>query len=110
MTPPSNNKEVCLFVCLVNYYRDMWYRRSRLLNPLTALTSPKVRFKWADVEQKTFDDIKCTVAHDTLLSYPDFNKRFGIHTDIIDSQLGATISHNGKPITFYSRKLTETQM
>ena len=39
----------------------------------------------------------------------DFNERFGIHTDARDYQLGAVTSQDGKPITFYSRKLTETQ-
>ena len=68
-----------------------------------------MKFKWTDVEQKSFDDIKCTVSHDTLLLYLDFNKRFDIHTDAINYQLGAVIIQNGKPIAFYSRKLTETQ-
>ena len=48
--------------------------------------------------------------HDTLLAYPYFNKRFDIHTDARNYQLVSVISHNGKPIGFYSRKLTETKM
>ena len=68
---------------------------------------PKVNFKWTNVEQKAFDDIKRAVAHDTLLAYPDFNKRFDIHTYASNHQLGAVIIHNGKPITFYSRELTK---
>ena len=62
----------------------MWDRRSHLLQNLTALKSNKVRFKWTDVEKKSFDDIKCAIAHDTLLAYPYFNKLFGIHTDTSD--------------------------
>ena len=87
----------------------MWYIRSYLVHTLTALTSPKVKFKWTDVEQRLFDDIKHTVFHDTLLKYPDFNKCFDIHMDAINYQLGEVISQDGKPIAFYSRKLTETQ-
>ena len=56
------------------------------------------------MEQKAFDDIKRTVAHDNLLAYPDFNKHFDIHTDASDYQLGELIIQNGKPIAFYSRK------
>ena len=84
MTPPKNTREVHAFLGLLNYYRDMWAIRSHLLNPLTSLKSPKVKFKWNDVEQKLFDDIKCTVYHENLLAYPDFNKRFYIHTDSSD--------------------------
>ena len=84
MTLPKNTREVHAFLGLLNYYRDMWAIRSHLLNPLTSLKSPKVKFKWNDVEQKSFDDIKCTFYHENLLAYPDFNKRFYIHTDSSD--------------------------
>ena len=53
-----------------------------------------------------FNEIKQVVAHDTLLIYPDFNKRFDIHRDASELQLGAGIIQDGKPIAFYSRKLT----
>ena len=95
---------------IVNYYRDMWAKRTHLLHPLTALTSHKVRFKCTDLEQKLFDYIKRAVSQDILLVYPYFNERFDIHTDAINYELGAAISHNGKTIAFYSRKLTGPQI
>ena len=55
MNPTKNTKEVCAFMGIVNYYRDMGYRGSHLLHTLTALTSPKVKFKWTDMEHKVFD-------------------------------------------------------
>ena len=69
----------------------------------------KVKFKLIGVKQKAFDDIKYIIAHNTLLSYTDFNKRFDIHTDDINYQTGAFIIHSGKPINFYSRKLRGSQ-
>ena len=99
--PPKNTKEVREFIDIVNYYTNMWDIRSHLLHSLTEITSPKVKCEWTEVEQKEFDDIKRTVAHDTLLAYTDFNKRFYIHLDAIYSQLGSVISQNGKTITFY---------
>jgi hypothetical protein len=56
-----------------------------------------------------FETIKRLIARDTLLAYPDFNKKFTIHTDASDFQLGAVISQEGKPLAFYSRKLTSAQ-
>ena len=44
MKPPKNTKEVRVFIGIFNYYRDMWYKRSHLIHPLTALTSHKVKF------------------------------------------------------------------
>ena len=65
MIPTNNTKEAHAFKGAVNYYRDIWTRPSHLLHTLTALTPPKVKFKWNDVEQKAFYDIKCTVVHNT---------------------------------------------
>ena len=107
--PPKNMKQLWEFIGIINYYRDMWARQSHLLHPLTALMLPKVDFKWTDVEQKVFDEIKCTVARKTLRAYPYFNKRFDIHTDVSNHQLGSVIIQEGKTIAFYSGKLTETQ-
>ena len=59
----------------------MWARFSHLLQTLTVLTTNKVKFKWTNVEQKVFDDLKRVVARSTLLAHPDFNKRLDIHTD-----------------------------
>ena len=58
MTPPENQKQVRSFIGLVNYYIDMWSKRPHLLQPLTVLTSKKVKFKWTVVEQKEFDETK----------------------------------------------------
>ena len=52
MTPPKNQKQLISFIGLVNYYKYMWAKQSHLLQPLTALTSHKVKFKWTFVEKK----------------------------------------------------------
>ena len=39
MTPTKNKKQVRMFIGMINYYMDMWSRRSHLLHPLTSLTS-----------------------------------------------------------------------
>ena len=61
------------------------------------------------LEQYAFDKIKRIVARDTLLTYPDFNENFKIHTDARNLKLGAVILQNVKPISFYGRKCTESQ-
>ena len=39
----------------------------------------------------------------------NFNNEIKIHTNAIDFELGAVISHKGKPIAFYSIKITDAQ-
>ena len=87
----------------------MWPRRSHTLASLTRSTSIKRKFKWAQVEQETFNKINRIVTHDTLLTYPYFNETFKNHTDASTFKLGAVISHKVKPIGFYSRRLTDAQ-
>jgi len=43
---PKTQKELRSFIGVVNYYRDMWVRRSHVLAPLAALTSKTTKWKW----------------------------------------------------------------
>ena len=73
LAPPTNRKGVRRFIGLVNYYRDMWGKRSETLAPLTALTSINVKWKWSDAEQNAFDTMKRIMARETILAYPKFD-------------------------------------
>jgi hypothetical protein len=53
--------------------------------------------------------MKRIISREVLLSYPDFSKTFVIHTDASNTQLGAVISQDNRPIAFYSRKLNLAQ-
>ena len=101
--------EVRQFIGVVNYYCNMWARRSHKLAPLDKITSNKVKFKWTKIEQDDFDKIKWIVSRDTLLPFAGYNEEFKIHTNAINFQLVAVISQKGKPIAFYSIKLTDYQ-
>ena len=92
MVPPTSGKEVRKVIGVINYYHDMWPRRSHALALLSKLTSIKSNFKWTELEQDAFDEIKRIAARDTLLIYPDFNETFKIHIDARTLQLGAVKS------------------
>ena len=86
----------------------MWPRRSHTLPPSTKLTYIKSKFKWTQVKQDAFKKIKHIVDRDTLLTYPDFNETFEVHTNASAFQLGAVIIHKVKPINLYSIKITSS--
>ena len=106
---PRNRKELRSFIGIVNYYRDMWIKRSHVLAPLAGLTSTKSKWVWGPKQEAAFSMAKRIIAEEVMLAYPDFNKPFVIHTDASHYQLGAVISQEGKPIAFYSRKLNPAQ-
>ena len=87
---------------MINFYRDMWQKRSDLLTPLTAITSKNVKYDWKYEHQKCFDAIIHVIGREVLLAYPDFNAPFEIHNDASKPQIGTVIYQKGKPIPFYS--------
>ena len=108
MQQPTNLKQLRSFIGALNYYRDMWPRRAHLLAPLTELTGKK-HFEWKDTHTATFQKLKDMISTDTMQHYPDPNKPFHVYTDASDYQLGAAIKQNGRPVAFYSRKLSAAQ-
>ena len=93
---PKNRRELRGFIGTVNYYRDMWIKRSHVLAPLAALTSKNVKWEWGPKQQAAFNMAKRIMAREVMLAYPDFTKPFQIHTDASHYQLGAVILQEGK--------------
>ena len=107
---------------MVQYYRDLWARRSDMLAPLTSLVgecgqtkvskakgTKKVPWHWDEVHQKAFDHVKATITKEVVMAYPDFSKVFEIYTDASSKQLGAVITQDNRPIAFFSRKFSPEQ-
>jgi hypothetical protein len=106
---PKNQRQLRHFLGMVNFYRDVWRRRSHILAPLANLVGKGVKWKWGPEQQAAFEEMKRVISKETLLNYPDFNKTFHIYTDASDYQLGGVIMQEGKPLAFYSRKLNNAQ-
>jgi hypothetical protein len=109
MVRSTTREELRRFIGVVNYYREMWVRRSELLAPLTSMTSKNAKFNWTDEHQKLFENIKKIICREVMLTFPVFSKPFHIYTYASDKQLGAVITKDEKPIVFYSRKLNSAQ-
>ena len=68
------------FFKMVQFNRDMWNRRSRVIAPLTDLVGKgKWELQWTDIYQETFDDIKRIMTKETIISNPKFDRLFGVH-------------------------------
>ena len=59
--------------------------------------------------QKAFDKMCALMTVNTLAAYPDHNKWFDISTDASDFQLGACIVQEGRPVAYFSYKLSKSQ-
>ena len=107
--PPKNARQLRHFLGMVNYYRDMWKRRSHILAPLTKLCGKGATWTWDTLQISAFEEIKRVMSEETIFKYPDFENPFHIYTDASDYQLGAVIMQDDKPLAFYSRKLNSAQ-
>ncbi len=59
--------------------------------------------------QQSFNKMCLLMAADALAAYPNHNKRFDVYTDASDFQLGACIIQEGRPVAYFSQKLTKSQ-
>ncbi len=59
--------------------------------------------------QKAFDKMRLLMAADALAAYLDHNKRFDVYTDASDFKLGGCIIQEGRPVAYFSQKLTKSQ-
>ena len=88
----------------------MWCKRAHILASLTKLCLTKVNLEWTNIENDYFIEMKKILGRDFILYYLNFSERFIINTDDSKMQLGGVIIQNGKPIYFWSHKLTPDQI
>ena len=96
---PTSTKHVRSFVGLVNYYKDMWPKRTHFLSHLTDVCSTRKKFVWTDIQEHAFQSIKRLVSEDVMLRFPNHKEPFQIFTDASNYQIGESIKQNKVPIT-----------
>ena len=106
---PKNIRDVRSFIGAVTFYRELFPKRSDVLQPLHELTAKGKKFEWTSRHQAAFDKAKAILASDVFVRYPDHNKPFHVYTDASDYQLGAVIMQEGMPVAYYSKKLSTAQ-
>jgi hypothetical protein len=72
--PPKNTKQLKMFLGMINFYRNLWPKRSETLAPLNKIASKhgKLNWKWGNEQQKAFKKAKDMLSKEARLSYPDF--------------------------------------
>jgi phospholipid-translocating ATPase len=94
INPPSTVKELRHFLRMIQYYRDMWVKRSEMLAPLSNLVGECGETKTTR-KNKVKRDLgtgiqsikqyltmsKLPIAKEVVLAYPDFLKPFDIYTN-----------------------------
>jgi hypothetical protein len=63
-------------------------------------------FAWRDSQEVAFSTLKDKLTQAPLLQLPDFNKVFELECDASGIGLGAVLLQEGKPVAYFSEKLS----
>jgi hypothetical protein len=65
-----------------------------------------VPFSWSDSQEVAFRTLKDKLCHAPLFQLPYFNKVFELECDASGIGLGAVLLQEGKPVAYFSEKLS----
>jgi hypothetical protein len=95
---------------MINYLRDFIPNLSTIISPLRQLLKKGVIWTWNDIHTKILKKVKQLIAQPPVLSQFDPNKEIVIQCDASKNGLACCLLQEGKPISFASRSLTETEV
>jgi hypothetical protein len=102
----STVTQVCSFLGLVGFYQRFVRDFSTITTPLHELTKKGVSFNLGPTHQQAFDTLKSKLTQAPLLQLPDFDKMFELECDANAFGIGGVLLQDGKPISFFSEKLS----
>jgi hypothetical protein len=116
---PVTQTQLRSFLGFTNTFRTFVKDYSSIATPLLKLTKQVGKLKssklvWTQVEQAAFEALKVAVTTAPVLTIPDDEKPFVLHTDASDYGVGAVLSQRDtegqlRPIGFMSKKLNDTE-
>jgi hypothetical protein len=106
--------DVRSFLGLCGYYRKFVHRFSHIAAPLSDLTRKENEFKWTEVEQRAFDELKAALVQGPVLIVPDPKLPFTLATDASGYAVGGALTQDQgrgqQPVAFLSKRMSNAEM
>ena len=111
MTPPIDKQQLAIFIGMVTYMGNFAPHLSHHTELLRVMLKQDAVFHWDEATNASFQKIKDLIAKTAsqLLRYYDRTKPVTVQADASQRGLGACLVHEGKPIAFASKSLTDTE-
>jgi hypothetical protein len=103
---PTTVTQIQSFLGLAGFYRCFVHDFSTIAAPLHELTKKDVPFACSDAQEVAFNTLKDKLTHAPLLQLPDFTKVFELECDASGIGLGVVLLQEGKPVVYFSEKLS----
>ena len=102
---PRTVTEVQSFHGLASFYRRFVHHFNSIVAPITSCIKDG-KFLWTKEADAAFSLIKHKLTSAPILILPDFTQTFELHCDASKLGIGAVLSQQGKPVAYYSEKLS----
>ena len=106
---PSTIFDVRSFHGLAQFYRRFVRNFSSLAAPLTDLFRQK-QFAWNPDAERAFQQLKTALVTAPVLRLPDFTKLFDVAANASGVGIGAVLSQDAHPVSYFSEKLSEAKI
>ena len=102
---PQIVTEVRSFLGLAGYYRRFVEGFSKMVSPLTQLTSKDQPFSWTNKCKECFEEMKRRLTIAPMLVIPDTSKTFEVYFDASYQGLSCVLMQEKRPVAYASRQL-----
>ncbi|CAA7053553.1 unnamed protein product [Microthlaspi erraticum] len=102
---PRSITEVRSFHGLASFYRRFVHHFSDITAPLTD-SMMGTSFHWTPEAEVAFETIKKKLVSAQILALYDFSVVFELHCDACKLGIGAVLSQQGRPVAFFSEKIS----
>ncbi|CUA73040.1 Transposon Tf2-7 polyprotein [Rhizoctonia solani] len=111
---PKTVKNIQEFIGFVNFYRRFIEDFNEIARPLYNLIGKNYAWRWTEIEEKAFNDLKQALVNAPCLMQPDVSKEFLLECDASDFATGAVLNQIGSdekmhPVAFLSKTLSPAE-